>query len=137
MVAARHLNAVVAELCEIVRTSYGVTPIKVKVYVVEDGKHVILPCPPANGVSPAAEVGSEPFVPTPYQEAILVALEGKALRTDALANVVGDRSRLFRHPGGLRELQAHGLVAHHKRLGFYRPDVPPEALESGIDQSAH
>lgn len=80
-----------------------------------------------------SELGSgrepaEPFIPTPYQQAILEALEGKALRTDGLANLVGDRSRLFRHPGGLKELQEQGLVAHHKRLGFYRPDVPPEEL---------
>lgn len=75
------------------------------------------------------EERDEIFVPDPFQTAILTALEGKALRTDALASVVGDRSRLFRKPtGGIPELRKEGLVDHHSRLGYYRPDAPPPEL---------
>jgi hypothetical protein len=76
----------------------------------------------------AREAESSPFVPTAFQQDILDALEGKALRTDALAARVGDRSRLFRHPGGLKELQEQGRVAHHKRLGYYSVESPPPGL---------
>jgi hypothetical protein len=69
------------------------------------------------------------FVPTPFQKGILQALDGQALRTDALASKVGSRRKLFTHPGGIRELQEHGQVAHHKRLGYYRPDAPPPELK--------
>ncbi len=72
--------------------------------------------------SPAA------FVPNQFQESILGALEGKALRADALGHIVGDRSRLYRKPGGLQELRDQGYVSHHPRLGYYRPDAPPEEL---------
>ena len=69
----------------------------------------------------------EVFLPNAFQKAILAALAGKALMTDALGDAVGDRSRLFK-PGSLKELREHGLVEHHKRLGYYRPDVPPPEL---------
>jgi len=74
--------------------------------------------------------GSEssiPFVATPFQRGILDALAHKALRTDDLAGEVGDRRRLFKN-GGIKELMEQGLVAHHKRLGYYRPDAPPPEL---------
>lgn len=74
---------------------------------------------------PAAESA---FVPTPFQADILAALEGKGLRTDALAAKVGDRRRLFKDPGGIPELQEQGLVSHHRRVGYYRPDFPPPEL---------
>ena len=70
---------------------------------------------------------SEPWVPTPFQTAILNALEGKALKTDALGNATGDRRRLFK-PGGIKELKTLAKVRHHRRLGYYRPDAPPPAL---------
>lgn len=82
---------------------------------------------------PIAEVPasvSEPFIPNAFQMGILDALEGRALRTDALGAEVGDRGRLFRRPGGLPELQEQGLVAHHKRVGYYRPDCSPPELEN-------
>ena len=59
-----------------------------------------------------------------FQQGILDALDGKALRTDALAVRVGSRSRLFAKDG-LPELQEEGVVAHDKRVGYYRPDAPP------------
>ncbi len=37
-----------------------------------------------------AAAPAQTFVPTPFQQAILDALEGKALRTDALGAAVGD-----------------------------------------------
>lgn len=68
------------------------------------------------------------FVPSAFQRAILAALEGKSLKSDALGAAVGDRSRLFKQRGGLKELKEHGRVAHHDRLGYYRPDFPPPEL---------
>jgi hypothetical protein len=66
------------------------------------------------------------FIPTPFQQEILAALKGKGLRTDALvAKLECGRSRLYADPGGLPELQENGLVSHHKRVGYYRPDAPP------------
>lgn len=71
----------------------------------------------------------------PFQRGILQALQGRALRTDALAAEVGDRSRLFR-PGGLAELRDRGLVDHHPRLGYYRPDaLPPELTEAANERN--
>jgi len=55
------------------------------------------------------------------------ALDGVALRTDKLAAIVGGkRDRLDKD--GLVPLQRQGLVCSHRRLGFYRPDAPPEEL---------
>lgn len=73
-------------------------------------------------------VNPPPFIPNAVQKAILKALEGKALRSTALARIVGDSGRLFRKPGGMQELRDRGLVAWHQRLGFYRPDAPPKEL---------
>jgi len=41
---------------------------------------------------------------------------------------VGDRRRLFK-AGGLKELKEIGLVAHHRRLGYYRPDAPAARID--------
>jgi hypothetical protein len=91
--------------------------------------------PKAPSPEPEASTQNLPlgrFVPTPFQKGLLHALEGLALRTDALAAKVGSRRKLFTHPGGLRELQEQALIAHHKRLGYYRPDAPPpELLDAG------
>jgi hypothetical protein len=73
---------------------------------------------------------AEAFVHSPFQDSILAALEGQALRTDALGAAVGDRSRLFK-PHGLKELREEGLVSWHSRLGFYRVDAPP--LTADVD----
>lgn len=71
------------------------------------------------------------FVPSAFQKGILKALAGVALRTDALcAAVKSDHPRLFRK-GGIKELQAHGLVDHHESIGYYRPDEPPPDLAFG------
>ncbi len=82
-------------------------------------------------------LGPEPlpeFIPTEFQQELLRALKGKALRTDALAAKLDcPSSRLFKHPGGLPELQEHGLVAHNKRLGYYRPDAPPAEKEGAAN----
>jgi hypothetical protein len=75
---------------------------------------------------------TESFVPSPFQDSILAALEGRALRTDALGGAVGDRSRLFK-PHGLKELREQGLVGWHSRLGFYRVDAPPPQLSEQKD----
>lgn len=117
--AARAWVAVHAAGCLVNEITLGLLP----------AGRVVLPVPLTVLPAPAVEEPEEPFVLTPFQTAILKALEGKALRTDPLANKVNDRRRLFIHPGGLKELQEQGLVAHHKRLGFYRPDAPPPQLE--------
>lgn len=81
-------------------------------------------------VGPDAPTEPEPFVPNEFQRQILEALDGKALRTDALAGAVGNRRRLFKHPGGISELIEEGLVANHPRCGYYRPDrAPPEIFQ--------
>jgi hypothetical protein len=66
------------------------------------------------------------FVPNVFQHSILVALDGRAMNKQALADEVckGDGKRLYK-PGGLTELRGAGLVAHKHGLGFYRPDAPP------------
>ncbi len=76
----------------------------------------------------ACRVPEDVFVPNCIQEAILAALNGKALRSDALAHKAGySKGNIYREPGGLPELQRRGLVSHHKRLGYFRPDaLPPE-----------
>jgi hypothetical protein len=114
-----------------VHATYGPVVQAVTVTItLSTGGRVVLPIVP--GLPPGAPDpggdGDEPFVPSPFQEAILAALEGQARRTDALAREVGDRSRLFRHPGGLKELRDRGLVKHHPRLGFYREDALPDQL---------
>ena len=84
---------------------------------------------------PAADAGGSgsavprPFEPNEMQDAILECLDGKCLRTDALATASGyDRRKLFRKPGGLAELQEQGLVANDPARGYYRPDAPGEAV---------
>jgi hypothetical protein len=66
----------------------------------------------------------KPFIPRRFQRAILDALDGVALRTDALGAKVGDRGRLFKR-NGIKELREQGLVDRHPSVGFYRPDAPP------------
>lgn len=75
-----------------------------------------------------AGVGENVFIPNGFQQGVLRSLEGVALRSDPLGRAVGDRRRLFRDPGGLPELVEHGLVEHHPRLGYYRPDAPPPEM---------
>lgn len=70
------------------------------------------------------------FVPNAFQKAILKALDHQALRTSSLGQRVGDERRLFRK-NGLTELIEEGMVAHHKRIGYYRPDSPPQGFEIG------
>ncbi|HZT80909.1 MAG TPA: sigma-70 family RNA polymerase sigma factor [Gemmataceae bacterium] len=83
------------------------------------------PSPHARNGLAAGE--AHPFVPTALQRAILTALDRRALRTDALAVAAGYSRRQLFTPRGLLEMKERGLVAHHPRLGFYRPDaVPPE-----------
>ncbi len=67
------------------------------------------------------------FIPTPLQKAILAALAGQALKKQALADLIckGEGTVLYRE-GGIKELRAMGLVEHKSRIGFFRPDAPPE-----------
>jgi hypothetical protein len=102
---------------------------RIRVDVPDDGRG-------APGSSPTAQPASPNcFVPTPFQKGILQALNGQALRTDDLAHKVGNRRKLFTHPGGLRELRDWGLVAHHKRLGYYCLNAPPQVLKESREKS--
>lgn len=87
----------------------------------------MLPTGAGSGANGSASASASPFVPNAFQQAILEALEGRALRTRALGDAVGDCSRLYK-PGGLAELRAQKLVAHHERLGFYSTLAPPPQL---------
>jgi hypothetical protein len=81
--------------------------------------------PKAGSGSPPPASG--PFIPTPLQKAILAALAGQALNKQALADLIckGEGTVLYRE-GGIKELRALGLVEHKRRIGFFRPDAPPE-----------
>jgi hypothetical protein len=71
---------------------------------------------------PATE---ELFVPGTLHKAILKALNGRALRKEALAEACRvDPSRLYR-AGALPELIALKIVQHQRHVGYFRPDVPP------------
>jgi len=74
-------------------------------------------------------VSTEPhdvFIPTPLQAAILGALDGKAMKKQALADEVcaGEGTRLYRK-GGIKELRDIGRVDHKDGVGYFRPDAPP------------
>jgi hypothetical protein len=81
--------------------------------------------PPPAGEEPSSDL-------TELQLKILAALEGKALRTDALAHRCGcDSGRLFRKKGALPDLRRLGMVDHSHHLGgFFRPDAPPEVADN-------
>ena len=80
----------------------------------------------------ASPAPKKEFSPTPFQQRILDALDGVALRTDALGAAVNDRGRLFKK-NGLRELRKEGLVKLSEGHGYYRPDSPPENFEDFSD----
>ena len=103
-------------------------PVRI-IVVLDDGEQVRLPVPEVAATAPQPARG-QAFVPNDVQAGILEALDGKAMRTDQLANKVGcDRRQLFRRPGGVQELRDAGLVNHHDRHGYFRPDCPPEGME--------
>lgn len=87
---------------------------------------VVTDDPPKAG-SGSPPLASRPFIPTPLQKAILAALAGQALKKQALADLIckGEGTVLYRE-GGIKELRALGLVEHKRRIGFFRPDAPPE-----------
>jgi hypothetical protein len=74
---------------------------------------------------PPVDTAALPFIPNELQERILDALNRKALKLDALVNLLKvDRKTLCTY--GLNELKAQGLVCTNRRVGgYYRPDAPP------------
>ena len=60
-----------------------------------------------------------------YSQTNVAAIDGDA-DIEALADEVcgGEGSRLYRD-GGITELKELGKVRHRARLGYYRPDAPP------------
>ncbi len=98
-----------------------------------DGRQIPMPFvfPPVPAPQPSPGRPSreeEDWGPTSFQLEILDALEGKALKTDALGAAVGDRGRLYK-AHGLQELRDRGLVKHRAGLGYYRPDALPPELQ--------
>ena len=73
-----------------------------------------------------ADEESKPDEPkTPLQKTILAKLDGKGLTKEALAAACQcEPSRLYR-PGGIRELMETGEVENKRKVGYYRPDAPP------------
>jgi hypothetical protein len=120
----------------------GRTPKRLLIVTAEDDRPIALPVPPSVPTPPPSRAeeddeGRPAFVPTDLQADVLAALEGKALHADDLAGAVRcDRRRLYRHPGGLRELRQQGLVDLHPRAGYYRPDAPPARLNGGDEPAA-
>ncbi len=84
---------------------------------------------PLNLSAGAGGESAKPFEPSAYQLGILDALAGKCLKVEQLVAIVKDRPKLYRDPGGIKELERHGLVAHDKRRGYYRPDAMPDEME--------
>lgn len=126
---ARSIRSALEHLQQVIQIELpGSPPIEELRVVFVGGRKMTLPAFCSLDAGPCREE-EKPFVPTAFQADILDALDGKALRADALGHKVGDRSRLYRRPGGLHELREEGLVCLHKRLGYYRPDAPPPELE--------
>lgn len=73
------------------------------------------------------------FVPNTLQRRILDALNGRAMKKQALADKVtaGEGSRLYRskskRSGDLNELLDLKLVENKRDLGYFRPDAPPKS----------
>lgn len=86
-----------------------------------------------NERSPVQTTSEHPFIPTQLQVNILEALDGKAMRTDTLARACEVERTRFYKPGGLKDLQELGKVAWHERIGYYRPDSPPEEVAAELD----
>jgi hypothetical protein len=67
------------------------------------------------------------FIPTQRQRQILEILDGSAKKLAQLAETLRvEQTTLCGRD--LKELKAAGLVRHHKRIGYYRPDAPPPDL---------
>jgi hypothetical protein len=82
-------------------------------------------------LSEAGKVNGNAFFPTPTQKAILKALDGKAMNSTQLGNVIGNKSQVYQKPGGIDELIKNEKVKHTRRLGYFRPDALPPELEGG------
>ena len=74
----------------------------------------------ADKQEPPQAKNEDQFIPLPLQDAILKALDGQALKKQALADKVckGEGTVLYRS-GGLKELRDRGLV--YQRLECFRP----------------
>jgi hypothetical protein len=98
----------------------GRRPVKL-VLTLDTGEKLKMPVPVPFAPAPLARPA---FIPTDAQQAILDALAGRALTTDALAAAADvDRRTVFRV---LPELRERDLVRHTPRLGYWRPDLPPD-----------
>jgi hypothetical protein len=126
MSTSPRLESILAQIAEYVRAVYGERVWAVELIVrLSNGRKVQLPVPGEHGGA-ESRASAAPFVPNEMQSAILEALAGVALTADALAGAAGyDRRTLYRRPGGLAELLAHGLIEKGAD-GYFRPDAPPD-----------
>jgi len=69
------------------------------------------------------------FVPNKPQKRILAALTGAAFKGRDLAREADTEMRELRR--NIKELKVNNLVVRHRRIGFYRPDSPPQELCKG------
>lgn len=101
-----------------------------RIRLTEHGKMLVAWAREARSKQPF--VAPEPLVFTDRQERVLAALDGVALKAEALAiNSRVSRRDLFnkgRKKGVLPELIAYGRVKRLPRRGYYRPDKPPPEI---------
>jgi len=114
-----------------VHTSCGSGALFEAVFQVIERQLEAAPPNPETVTQPRAKaVRSRPphgFMPSPLQTAAQTALEGRAMKKQALANAVcaGEGTRLYRR-NGIQELIERRLVQHKHGVGYYRPDSPPD-----------
>jgi len=82
---------------------------------------------PSNSANETPDsVERAPFIASPLQKAILEKLDRTALRSRPLAKILSiDQPKLYK-PNGIKELMELGKVKTHTRIGYYRPDAPPQ-----------
>jgi hypothetical protein len=96
-----------------------------------DGRKLIVPISDIEAtVSDPTPVNGPPvFVPTRLQKAILSALDGKALRKEALAEAceLKGAPQLYQD-GGINELRNLGMVYRHRRFPARPREAPLECV---------
>lgn len=105
------------------------TPMRVTLEMERAGRQerVRLPIPAFGESTPVREDAED----TALQQGILEALDGTALRSRELDLEIKANGRLYKK-GGLTELMEQGRVLSDRRVGYYRPDRPPENLPADL-----
>lgn len=114
------------------RTRWDALPIHIDAMVRMELAQVIksVDAAPTGGQADTLEELKTSYIETPQDRAILEALNGKALRTDALITQSHiDRTTLFRR---IKILKKIGKIMHRKELGYFRPDALPPQLRDQV-----